>query len=373
MFRILAINPGSTSTKVAIFEDDRMIKMQKIPHRANELKKFRRVVDQLDFREHFVRSFIEDSGYKARDFSAFVGRGGLVDPIPGGVYLVDDLMIETLRSAKNGEHASNLGALIAHNLASEAGAPAYIVDPVVVDEMEEIARISGHPDYQRKSIFHALNQKAVAREVARSFAKRYKEMNMVIAHMGGGISIAAHRKGRIVDVNNALDGDGPFTPERSGTLPLTQLIDLCFSGKYSFEEMKGQIAGNGGLVAYLGTNDATEVISRIKQRDAYAELVYRAMAYQISKWIGKMAAVLEGKVDVIVLTGGLAYDKEFLVPWIQERVSFIAPVVVLPGSNEEKTLALAALRVLKSEEKARNYTETLKRRYRDSYFDGAIR
>lgn len=360
MFRILVINPGSTSTKVAVFEDDEMVRMQKIPHHLDELKRFKHVVDQLEFRENMVREFVESSGYKLSSFSAFVGRGGLVDPIPGGVYLVDDLMIETLKTAKNGEHASNLGALIAHNLAFEVGAPAYIVDPVVVDEMEEIARISGHPDFRRKSIFHALNQKAVAREVAKSMGKKYEDMNMVIAHMGGGISIAAHRKGRVVDVNNALDGDGPFTPERSGTLPLTQLIDLCYSGKYSYEEMKKLIVGKGGLAAYLGTNSALEVQKRIAEGDEYAERVYRAMAYQIVKWIGRMAAVLKGEVDVIVLTGGLAYDEKYLVPWIREKVSFIAPVKVYPGGDEERALALSVLRVLRGEEEPKNYSEMVK-------------
>jgi len=375
VFRILTINPGSTSTKLSIFEDERMVKMQNFSHSPDELGRFQRILDQLEFREKIVRQFVEETGYSLSSFSAFVSRGGLLDPIPGGVYLVDDLMIETLKSAKNGEHASNLGVIIAHRFSAETGVPAYVVDPVVVDEMEDVARVSGHPNYQRKSIFHALNQKAVAKEVARMVNKRYEEMNLVVAHMGGGISIAAHRKGRVIDVNNALDGDGPFTPERSGTLPLTQLVDLCFSGKFTYEEMKKRIVGNGGLVAYLGTSDAREVVRRIKQGDEWAKRVYRAMAYQIAKWIGKMAAVLKGEVDFIVLTGGLAHEKEFLVPWITERVSFIAPVLVFPGSNEEKALALSALRVLRGEEKPKNYSEESRRwreRY-DSYLDGILR
>lgn len=353
MFRILVINPGSTSTKMAIFEDENMVKMENIAHTPEEIGRYQKIVDQLEFRESLIRRFVEDSGYSLFSFSAFVGRGGLVDPVPGGVYIVDDLMVETLKSGKNGEHASNLGALIAYDLSLQTEAPAYIVDPVVIDEMEEVARISGHPDYQRRSIFHALNQKAVAREVAGSVGRRYEELNLVVAHMGGGISIAAHRKGKVIDVNNALDGDGPFTPERSGTLPLIQLIDLCFSGRFSYEEMRKRVVGNGGLIAYLGTNDAREVVRRIKEGDRWAERVYRAMAYQIVKWIGKMAAVLNGDVDYIVLTGGLAYENEFLVPWIKEKVSFIAPVLVFPGSNEEKALALSVLRVLKGKEKAK--------------------
>ncbi|MDI6863567.1 MAG: butyrate kinase, partial [Pseudothermotoga sp.] len=272
-------------------------------------------------------------------------------------YEVDETMLEELRQAKYGEHASNLGAVLAHEIAKLAGVKAYIVDPVVVDEMWDVARISGHPEFERKSIFHALNQKAVARRAAAELGKRYEDVNLIVVHMGGGISIGAHMKGRVVDVNNALDGDGPFTPERSGTLPLTQLVDLCFSGKYTKEWILKRIKGNGGLVAYLGTNSAVTVQERISKGDQQAEIVYRAMAFQIAKWIGKMAAALKGEVDAIVLTGGIAYDQRYMVPWLKEYVSFIAPVLVYPGGDEERALALGVLRVLKGEEKSKSYKE----------------
>ena len=362
MFKILVINPGSTSTKVAIFEDEDEVLKEKLYHSVEELNIYEHVVDQLDFRESVVREFINKAGYSLHSFSAFIGRGGLIDPVPSGTYFVDELMVDTLQRAKNGEHASNLGGLIVYRLSQETGIPAFIADPVVVDELDDIARVSGHPDFERRSIFHALNQKAVAREVAAQVGKRYENMSMIVVHLGGGISIAAHKKGRVVDVNNALDGDGPFSPERSGTLPMTQLIDLAYSGKFTYAELRRRIVGRGGLVAYLGTNDAREVVRRMESGDKYAEAVYKAMAYQIIKWIGKMAAVLEGNVDFIVLTGGLAYDNKHLVKWIKEKVEFIAPVKVLPGGDEERALALAALRVLKGEEEPKHYSEVVSKK-----------
>ncbi|WP_448535702.1 butyrate kinase [Pseudothermotoga sp.] len=357
MFRILVINPGSTSTKLAIFEDEECKVSQTIYHDAGELSKYAHLFDQYDFRKKALLEFLEKSGYSPNDFSAVVGRGGLVRPIPSGTYEVDETMLEELRQAKYGEHASNLGAVLAHEIAKLAGVKAYIVDPVVVDEMWDVARLSGHPEFERKSIFHALNQKAVARRAAAELGRKYEEVNLIVVHMGGGISVGAHMKGRVVDVNNALDGDGPFTPERSGTLPLTQLIDLCFSGKYSKEWVLKRIKGNGGLMAYLGTNSAMVVQERISKGDREAELVYRAMAFKIAKWIGKMAAALKGEVDAIVLTGGIAYDQRYMVPWLKDYVSFIAPVLVYPGGEEEKALALGVLRVLKGEEKSKNYKE----------------
>lgn len=357
MFRILVINPGSTSTKLAIFEDEDCKISQTIYHDSRELSKYVRLFDQYEFRKQTLLKFLEDSGYRPSDFSAVVGRGGLIRPIPSGTYEVDETMLEELRQAKYGEHASNLGAMLAHEIAKLAGVKAYIVDPVVVDEMWDVARLSGHPELERKSIFHALNQKAVARLAAAELGKKYEEVNLVVVHMGGGISIGAHMKGKVVDVNNALDGDGPFTPERSGTLPLTQLIDLCYSGKYTKEWILKRIKGNGGLVAYLGTNSALEVQDRINKGDREAELVYRAMAYKIAKWIGKMAAALRGEVDAIVLTGGIAYDQRYMVSWLKDYVSFIAPVLVYPGGNEERALALGVLRVLRGEEKSKNYRE----------------
>ncbi len=359
MYRILVINPGSTSTKLAIFEDEKEVLRETIRHSTQELRPYKKITDQYEFRKKVILDFVERAGYSIKSFSAIVGRGGLVRPIPSGTYEVDELMLSELKEGKYGEHASNLGALIANELAKDAGVKAYIVDPVVVDEMIEKARISGHPDFQRKSIFHALNQKAMARKVAQELGKDYEEINVIVAHMGGGISIGAHRRGKVVDVNNALDGDGPFTPERSGTLPMTQLIDLCYSGKYTLDEIKKKIKGQGGLVAYLGTNDATQVQVRIKKGDMQAELVYKAMALQIAKWIGKMAIALEEGVDAIVLTGGLAYDEKFLVNWIRQHVSFIAPVYVYPGGDEERALAIGVLRVLRGQEKAKKYSEVV--------------
>lgn len=361
MYRILVINPGSTSTKLAIFEDEQMVLSETLRHNIEDLASYKSVFDQYEFRKSAILNFLNKSGYDIKDFSAIVGRGGLLRPIPGGTYEVDQIMLEELKHAKQGEHASNLGAVLAHELAELAHVKAYIVDPVVVDEMSNVARISGHPEFVRKSILHALNQKAVARKAASELGKVYEEVNLIVVHMGGGISIGAHMKGRIVDVNNALDGDGPFTPERSGTLPLTQLIDLCLSGKYTKEWVLKRIKGNGGLVAYLGTNSAIEVQQKIDNGDKYAELVYKAMAYQIAKWIGKSAAVLRGDVDAIVLTGGLAYDDKYMVKWIKEYVSFIAPILVYPGGDEEKALALGVLRVLRGQETLKNYEQEAER------------
>ncbi|ODN30048.1 butyrate kinase [Fervidobacterium thailandense] len=357
--KILTINPGSTSTKVAVFEDEQLLHSKTLRHSTEELAPFQKLTDQFEFRARIVEEFLKEVGIEPNDLAAVVGRGGLLDPIPGGTYKVSEDMLEILREGKNGEHASNLGALIAYEFTKKYGIPSFIVDPVVVDELEPLARYSGHPMFKRKSIFHALNQKATARMAAAQLGKTYEEVNLIVVHMGGGISIGAHRRGKVVNVNNALDGDGPFTPERSGTLPLTQLIDLCFSGKYTLDEMKKKIKGAGGMVDYLGTNDGLTVQQRIREGDKEAELVYKAMAYQIAKWIGKMAAVLKGEVDAIVLTGGLAYDKEFMVKWLTEYVSFIAPVLVFPGGDEERALAMGALRVLRGLEQAKNYAENV--------------
>jgi len=355
MFKILVINPGSTSTKLAIFEDENMLVSKTLRHDAKELRKYKRIVDQYRFRKKIIERFLTENGYRICQFSSIIGRGGLLKPIEGGTYLVNEKMVEELKECKYGEHASNLGGILAYELAKDCEIPAFIADPVVVDEMIPEAKLSGHPDFERKSIFHALNQKAVARRAAAEMGKSYEEVNLIVVHMGGGVSIGAHMKGRVVDVNNALDGDGPFTPERSGTLPLTQLIDLCYSGKYTYDQMKRKIKGEGGLMSYLGTNSAMEVQRMIDNGDEYARTVYQAMAYQIAKWVGKMATVLKKDVDAIVLTGGLAYDKKYMVKWLKEYIGYIAKVLVYPGGDEEKALALAALRVLKGTEKPKNY------------------
>ena len=355
MFKILVINPGSTSTKLAIFEDENMLVSKTLRHDAKELRKYKKIVDQYRFRKKIIERFLTENGYRICQFSSIIGRGGLLKPIEGGTYLVNEKMVEELKECKYGEHASNLGGILAYELAKDCEIPAFIADPVVVDEMIPEAKLSGHPDFERKSIFHALNQKAVARRAAAEMGKSYEEVNLIVVHMGGGVSIGAHMKGRVVDVNNALDGDGPFTPERSGTLPLTQLIDLCYSGKYTYDQMKRKIKGEGGLMSYLGTNSAMEVQRMIDNGDEYARTVYQAMAYQIAKWVGKMATVLKKDVDAIVLTGGLAYDKKYMVKWLKEYIGYIAKVLVYPGGDEEKALALAALRVLKGTEKPKNY------------------
>lgn len=354
VFRLLVINPGSTSTKIAIFDNEKPVFEEVIRHSSEELAPYPTIFSQYQFRKEIILETLNKKDINLTKLSAVVGRGGLLHPIPSGTYEVNDKMIEDLRLGLFGQHASSLGGVLAREIASQLNIPAYIVDPVVVDELEDVARISGMPEIERISIFHALNQKAVARRAARDLGKPYEELNLVVTHTGGGISVGAHKKGRVVDVNNALNGEGPFSPERAGTLPAEGLIKLCYSGRYTLDEMKKKIAGKGGLVAHLKTNDAREVERMIEDGDKHAELIYRAMAYQIAKEIGSCAAVLEGKVDAIVLTGGIAHSK-MLTGWIIERVEFIAPVLVYPGEDEMTALAEGGLRVLRGEEKVKVY------------------
>jgi len=351
----LCINPGSTSTKIAIFFNEELFLDESISHSAADLADYSRIGEQYAFRRQAITDFLAACGFDIKRLHAVVGRGGLLKPIPSGTYRVTDAMVRDLQAAKRGEHASNLGGLLARDLADILGIPALIVDPVVVDELEPLARISGHPAIERRSIFHALNQKAVAKRHALAQGKDYRELNVIVAHLGGGISVGAHKRGQVVDVNNALDGEGPFSPERSGGLPTGDLAKLCFSGKYSHDDIKKMLTGQGGLVAYLGTNDGREARRRMEAGDERARLVYRALAYQVSKEIGSMAAVLAGKVDVIILTGGLAFDQTYLVPWITEAVSFIAKVEVMPGEGEMMALCAGGLRVLRGEEIAKEY------------------
>ena len=352
--RILAINPGSTSTKISLFEDESEVWSAKLSHSREELAPYEKIIDQYAFREGVIRDKLEESGYPISSLSAVVGRGGLLYPVSGGTFAVTDQMKQHVRQGVQGEHVSNLGALIADELASEAGCPAYIVDPVVVDEMEALARYTGHPELSRRSIFHALNQKAAARKAAEELGRSYGDLNLIVVHLGGGISVGCHCRGRVIDVNNALNGDGPFTPERSGGLPVGDLAAICYSGTRTHAEVKKMIKGQGGIVAYLGTNDMREVEDRAGKGDAEALEVYQAMAYQISKEVGGLAAVLAGDVDAVVLTGGIAYDKRF-VGWIEERVGFLARVLVYPGEMEMEALALGALRVLRGLEEAQIY------------------
>lgn len=351
---ILAINPGSTSTKIAVFNNNKEIFLKNIKHSAEEIAPFKKITDQYEFRKKIIIDELNMAKIQIESIEIIVGRGGLVKPIPAGVYEVNDKMLEDLKHAKL-EHASNLGALIASNLAkSIPGAKAYIADPVVVDELEDLARISGHPLFERISIFHALNQKAIARLHCKSQNKKYSELNLIVAHLGGGISVGAHKKGMVVDVNQALDGDGPFSPERSGSLPVGSLVELCFSGKHTKEEIKKMITGKGGYVAYLETNDAHEVEKRAASGDKKAKLIQDALSYQVAKEIGAMSTVLKGLVDGILITGGIAYGKP-VVDAITERVNHIGPVFVYPGEDEMAALAGNGLLVLEDPGFAKEY------------------
>jgi butyrate kinase len=352
--RLLIINPGSTSTKIAIYDNLLPVFVDTLRHSSEEIGNYETIFEQYDFRKTVILKAILDKGIDIKSINAVIGRGGLLKPIEGGTYAVNQEMLKDLKIGIQGQHASNLGGILAYEIAQTHGIDAFIVDPVVVDELEPIARISGLPEIKRKSIFHALNQKAVAKRYAKENNLKYEDLNIIVAHMGGGISVGAHKKGRVVDVNNALDGDGPFSPERSGSLPVTELIKLCYEHKYSLEEIKKKITGKGGLVAYLGTNDARDVEDMVHDGNKEAEIVYKAMAYQIAKEIGMCAAVLKGEVDVIILTGGIAYSKEFIA-WIEAGIEFISKVVVYPGEDEMLALAEGALRVLTGEEPPKIY------------------
>ncbi len=354
MYRILVMNPGSTSTKVALFQNEDCIFSESLPHSANTLAKFASMVDQFEFRLESIRSILQQKQVALETIDAFVGRGGLLKPIASGTWVIDEKMLYDLRLAKYGEHASNLGAILAFELAKSDQKPSYIVDPVVVNELCNLARYSGHPLLPRKSIFHALNQKAVARKVATLLNKPYEQLNLIVAHMGGGISVASHQQGSVVDVNNALDGEGPFSPERSGTLPVGDLVRICFSSKYDEPTIKKMIKGRGGLVAYLNSNDVRTIQADIDNGNEQAREIHDAMAYQVSKEIASHAAVLKGSIDAIALCGGLAFNHSF-IEWIKDRISFLAPVHVFAGEEEMQALALGALRVLKNEEAAKRY------------------
>jgi len=354
-YKILTINPGSTSTKIAVYRNAKSIFLKNIKHSSENLEDFHKITDQFHFRKDVILKELKEADIDINQISAIVGRGGLVRPIESGVYEVNDSMISDLKESPLGEHASNLGGLIASDIAeSLPNARAFIADPVVVDEMEDVARITGHPEFKRHSIFHALNQKAIARAHAKSMDKNYEDLNLIVAHLGGGISVGAHKKGKVIDVNNALNGDGPFSPERTGTLPVGQLAEVCFSGKYTLEEVKKMIKGNGGLVAYLGTNDAYEVEMMVRKGNEKAKLIQDALSYQVAKEIGAQSVVLKGQVDGILLTGGMAHNP-MVVEYIRERVGFLANVSAYPGEDEMKALAINGLRVLKAEEEPKVY------------------
>jgi butyrate kinase len=355
---ILAINPGSTSTKIAVYLNTRVVFLKNVRHPGDELKQFQTITDQYEYRKEIILHELKHAEIDLSQIEAVVGRGGLLHPIKSGVYSVNDRMKEDLRQGVLGEHASNLGGLIADDIAkSLPNARAFIADPVVVDELEDVARITGHPKFSRVSIFHALNHKAVGRAYARLVNRQYEEMNLVIAHLGGGISIGAHEKGKVIDVNQALDGEGPLSPERAGTLPAGTLAKLCFSGEYSYHDMKKLITGEGGLMAWFGTNNAYEIEMLAADGNARAMLIQNAMAYQVGKAIGAMSSVLKGEVDTIILTGGIAHNTA-LVEYIKRMVSFIAPVVIYPGEDEMHALAMNGLRVLRGELECKEYNES---------------
>ena len=342
---ILTINPGSTSTKIAVFKGDKCFFEKTIRHTKEELEPFADISEQFAFRKEVMLKTLKDAGIDIQSINIIIGRGGLVKPIPSGVYAVNEALKKDLRKGIMGKHASNLGGLIADDIAQSLNdVKAYIADPVVVDEMSEIAHISGHPLFKRISIFHALNQKAVARLYAESQHIPYEQLNLIIAHMGGGISVGAHRKGKVIDVNNTLDGEGAFSPERSGTLPAGQLVDMCFCGKYSRNEVYRMIVGQGGVIAHLGSNDTKAIIEKAKQGDSKCRLIMDALCYNVAKQIGSMAAVLEGDINAIILTGGIAYS-DYVCDYIKKMVSFIAPVIIYPGEDEMQALAANGLLV----------------------------
>lgn len=352
--KILAINPGSTSTKIAFFEDENELWSETQRYDADMLKDFEHVTDQETFRFVEIQKALEARSLASGDVDAFAARGGLLRPIEGGTYEISERMVDELRNRKWGEHASNLAAPIAMRLAEKNGQPAFIVDPVVVDELADVARVTGRPELPRKSIFHALNQKAVARRAAARRGGRSEDYNFVVCHMGGGVSVAAHKKGRVVEVNDALGGEGPMSPERAGSVPAAQLVDLCFSGRWEKAEIKKMLIGGGGFVAHLGTTDFREIMDRVGQGEEKAKLIFEVFCYQLCKSVGGAAAVLGGDVTAILLTGGLAYDRH-LCETVERGVSWIAPVETYPGEDEMRALAEGVLRVLRKEEQAKKY------------------
>ncbi|MDD2315274.1 MAG: butyrate kinase [Proteiniphilum sp.] len=353
--RILVINPGSTSTKIAIYQQEKVIFLKTIKHAPEVLRKFEKITDQYEYRKNIIYDELKSADVPVETIDAVIGRGGLVKPIASGVYRVNETMRKDLLECKRGEHASNLGALIACDIAKMIpSAQAFIADPVVVDELQPLARFSGHPLFERRSIFHALNQKAIARAHAKSIMKKYEDLNLIVVHLGGGITVGAHQQGKVIDVNQGLDGDGPFSPERSGTLPMGQLLKVAFSGLYSYEKMSDMIVGKGGMMAYLGTSDAYVAEREAKDGDEKCLQVMEAMAYQVAKEIGAMATVLKGVVDGILITGGIANSKWFC-NMIIERVYRIAPVYVYPGQDEMGALAENALLALNGEIEIKEY------------------
>lgn len=349
----LIINPGSTSTKIGVFEDTTLLFEETLRHTSEELAGYGKIVEQKDFRKKIITDILAEKNFDMKSLGVIIGRGGMLKPIPGGTYAVTDELLEDLMVGRQGQHASNLGGILAREIGDELGLPSYIVDPVVVDELQPLARYSGVPELPRTSVFHALNQKAVAKRYAKEIGKPYESLRLLVVHMGGGVSVGAHEYGRIVDVFNALDGDGAFSPERAGAVPSGALISMCFSGKYTEKEVYSKIVGKGGFNAYLGTNDMREVKKKA-ETDAYALEVKEAFLYQVAKDMGSMACVLKGQVDQIIVTGGIAYNQD-VIDRLKEYAGFIAPFTVYPGEDELLALAEGVLRVMNGEEEAMKY------------------
>ena len=350
----LIINPGSTSTKIGVFEDETLLFEETLRHSTEEIGRYATIVDQKDFRKQIILDLLKEKNFDINSLNMVVGRGGMLKPIPGGTYAVSDDLLHDLEIGRQGQHASNLGGILAREIGDSIGVPSYIVDPVVVDELEDISRVSGVPELPRTSVFHALNQKAVAKRYAKEIGKPYNSLNLVVVHMGGGVSVGAHKEGRVIDIFNALDGDGAFSPERAGAVPSGALIKMCFSGKYTEAEVYKKICGNGGFNAYLGTNDMRDVDRMVEEGNKDAALYRDAFIRQVAKDIGSQACVLEGKVEQIIVTGGIAYDK-YVVDGLKKACEWIAPFTVYPGEDELLALVQGGLRVINGEEQAMVY------------------
>lgn len=350
----LIINPGSTSTKIGVFEDETLLFEETLRHSTEEIAQYASIVDQKDFRKDIIINLLKEKNFDIHSLNMVVGRGGMLKPIPGGTYEVSDELLEDLKIGKQGQHASNLGGILAREIGDSIQVPSYIVDPVVVDELEPTSRYSGVPELPRTSVFHALNQKAVAKRYAKETGKAYDSLNLIVVHMGGGVSVGAHRQGKVVDVFNALDGDGAFSPERAGAVPSGALIKMCFSGQYTEKEVYKKIVGGGGFNAYCNTNDMRDVEKMVQNGDTKAAEIREAFIAQVAKDIGSMACILKGKVDQIIVTGGIAYDK-VVVAGLKERAEWIAPMTIYPGEDELLALVQGGLRVLNGEEKAMEY------------------
>lgn len=353
-YRILVINPGSTSTKIAVFENETAIVSESIKHSTEDLRAFNDIWEQYDYRKSAIINEIAKHGFNLKYFDVIACRGGNTKPIEGGIYLLNEDMLKDMKSGLYGKHATNVGGLISYDLGKALGIPVITLDPPVTDELCKYARYTGIPLITRQSSFHALNQKATARKVAEKLGKSYQEVNMIVAHMGGGISIGAHEKGRVIDVNNALDGDGPFSPERAGSVPTGDLVKLCYSGRYREDEVLKMLTGKGGLTAHLNSNSGLEIEEMIKKGNDMAKEIYLTMAYQVAKEIGAAAAALKGELDAIAFTGSLAYS-ELLMNTIKEYVGFLAPIYMVPGENEMEALAAGAMRYLSGTEMPKVY------------------